>query len=343
MQYYTDGTDIIAIGTYGNRNTINKITFKDDTTKINKYAFGSCYALTSVTLPRSVISIDSSAFSGCHALAEVYNYSSYNVSSYFSYEKVIHTTNEQTKILKEDGMQYYDNGNGKYIALSPIDRSSIKEVNIKAGTIEINQRAFYECYNLTRVSLPNSVTSIGSSAFYDCSSLSSINIPEGVTSIGNNAFDGCSSLSSINIPDGVKSIGSSAFNDCSSLSSVVFGENSKLTSIGSSAFEGCDSLESITLPSSVKSIGFRAFYGCSNLTLDLTKVVWADLTLGSNSINPGSSTASVVIIVADNVSIDTVKTQLTTAVKYASSDTVQIKQGSTTYVWNGTAWAEQTA
>ncbi len=274
VQYYDDGTDIIAIGTFGNRNAINEITFKDGTTKINTYAFYQCYALTSVTLPSSVSEIVSSAFYNCYSLVEIYNYSSYNVSSYFNYEKVIHTTNEQTKILKEDGMQYYDNGNGTYIALSPIDRSSIKEVNIKAATTEINQHAFYNCGNLTRVSLP-----------------------EGVTSIGSRAFSGCSSLSSI------------------------------------------------TIPSTVSSIGSYAFHGCSNLTLDLTKVVWADLTLGSSLIHPSSSAALIVITVADNAPIDTVKTQLTTAVGSASSDTVQIKQGSTTYVWKGssTGWVEQTA
>ena len=268
VQYYTDGTDIIAIGTYGNRNVINEITFKDDTTKINEYAFDSCYALTSVTLPRSVISIGSSAFSSCCALAEVYNYSSLNITTgtgnnsngYVGYyAKVVHNLEvgaekPATKILKEDGMQYYDNGNGKYIALSQIDRSSIKEVNIKDGTTEINYRAFYVCYNLTSVSLPESVTSIGSFAFYYCHSLSSI---------------------------------------------------------------------------------------------DMTNVVdWDNLTLGSSSFQTdASSSAPTVITVAENAPIDTVKTKLTTAVRYASSDTIQIKQGTTTYIWKGssTGWDLQTA
>ena len=264
VQYYTDGTDIIAIGTFGNRNAINEITFKDDTTKINTYAFYQCYALTSVTLPSSVINIGSFAFTFCCALAEVYNYSSFlNITDNYSngyvgyYAKVVHNLEvgaekPATKILKEDGMQYYDNGNGKYIALSPIDRSSIKEVNIKAGTTEINQRAFYECYY---------------------------------------------------------------------------------------------ALTSVTLPSSVTSIGSSAFYACNNLTMDLTKVDWGSLTLGRLSISPSTSAALIVIIVAENAPIDTVKTQLTTAVEYASSDTIQIKQGSTTYVWKGssTGWVKQTA
>ena len=38
------------------------------------------------------------------------------------------------------------------------------------------------------------VTSIGNEAFYNCYSLTAINIPDGVTSIGNNAFQNCREL-----------------------------------------------------------------------------------------------------------------------------------------------------
>ena len=321
VQYYDDGTDIIAIGTYGNRNAINEITFKDGTTKINPYAFSGCRALTSVTLPSRVISIGTNAFSGCYALAEVYNYSSLNVSSYFNYEKVIHTTNEQTKILKEDGMQYYKNDNGTYIALSPIDRSSIKEVNIKAGTTEINQYAFYECYNLTRVSLPNSVTSIGSNAFSNCSSLSSITIPEGVKSIGSYAFYDCSSLSSISLPESVTSIGGNAFQ--------------------------YSSLSSITIPESVTSIGSGAFYDCSSLSsIDMTNVVdWNNLTLGSSSFKTNASTnAPTVITISSNANIQTVISKLTSSVIGSSmTNKIKLTNGTTNYVWNGSGWDLQTA
>ena len=55
----------------------------------------------------------------------------------------------------------------------------------------IGESAFYKCYGLTSVTIPNSVTSIGSSAFNYCTGLTSVTIPNSVTSIGDNAFDGC--------------------------------------------------------------------------------------------------------------------------------------------------------
>ena len=55
------------------------------------------------------------------------------------------------------------------------------------------------------------VTSIGASAFEACYDLTSITIPDSVTSIGFAAFRGCTGLTSITIPDSVISVGGSAF------------------------------------------------------------------------------------------------------------------------------------
>ena len=52
----------------------------------------------------------------------------------------------------------------------------------------IGNNAFYNCSDLTSVTIPNSVTSIGSEAFSHCKGLTSVTIPNSVTSIGNHAF-----------------------------------------------------------------------------------------------------------------------------------------------------------
>lgn len=50
---------------------------------------------------------------------------------------------------------------------------------------------------VTKVSIPNGVTSIGERAFLNYTSLTNVTIPEGVKSIGASAFDSCSNLASI--------------------------------------------------------------------------------------------------------------------------------------------------
>ena len=64
---------------------------------------------------------------------------------------------------------------------------------------------------VTKITIPEGVTSIGDWAFYECSSLTEITIPDSVTSIGDSAFDGCTSLTEITIPDSVTSIGDRVF------------------------------------------------------------------------------------------------------------------------------------
>ena len=128
----------------------------------------------------------------------------------------------------------------------------------------IGESAFNDCYGLTSVTIPNSVTSIGIDAFDDCFDLTSVTIGNSVISIGNNAFGDCYSLTSVTIPNSVTSIGDGAFNDCTGLTSVTIPNS--VTSIGSEVFEDCSSLISVTIPNSVTSIGEYAFYSCSSLT-----------------------------------------------------------------------------
>jgi len=160
--------------------------------------------------------------------------------------------------------------------------------------------------NMTRVTIPNSVTSIGNYAFYNCAGLTSITIPNSVTSIGQGAFFGCSGLTSItmpftgaalngtsnthfgyifgatsssgqnsSIPASLKtveitgnSITASAFSGCTGLTSVTIGNS--VTEIGECAFYNCTGLTSVTIGNSVTKIGKGAFFNCTGLTGSLT-------------------------------------------------------------------------
>jgi len=79
---------------------------------------------------------------------------------------------------------------------------------INGETVEIVNPSYYAAISPSpngNVAVPNTlggmpVTCIGDSAFYNCSDLTSVTIPNSITNIGPYAFESCSSLMSVTIP-----------------------------------------------------------------------------------------------------------------------------------------------
>ena len=125
------------------------------------------------------------------------------------------------------GLEYESLGDGT-CCVSGIGSCTDTEIVIPSTSPEgdivtsIGNSAFYRCYSLTSVVIPDSVTSIGDDAFFYCSSLTSVVIGDSVTSIGDCAFFYCSSLTSVVIPDSVTTIDNLAFSDCYRLKDVYY-------------------------------------------------------------------------------------------------------------------------
>jgi len=79
----------------------------------------------------------------------------------------------------------------------------------------------YINYNITSITIPESMTNIGKNAFYGMASLTNVVIPNSVTEIGERAFDGCISLQNIAIPNSVIKIHDNAFANCTSLTRIT--------------------------------------------------------------------------------------------------------------------------
>jgi hypothetical protein len=103
---------------------------------------------------------------------------------------------------------------------------------------------------LTTAVIKGSDTTIGTNCFFDCENLSSVTIEEGIQVIGSGSFEDCYSLESITLPNTIKLVRRRAFAGCIGLTSLVINEG--VTAIGQEVFNGCKSLVNLTLPSTLE-------------------------------------------------------------------------------------------
>jgi hypothetical protein len=281
---------------------LTSVTLSDEVTNIGAGAFQDT-ALASVTIPDSVTHIGSGAFQYCPLTA-------INVAlgnpAYSSVAGVLFNQSQTTLLEYPDGLggSYAIPASVLTIGATAFEYCSVTNVTLSLGLVDIESNAFTGC-PLTSIVIPNSVTNIGDEAFYDCFNLTNITMGSNVASIGNYAFSGVEQVTSdgeqpgyidvgcplisVTIPNSVTSIGANAFYSCVNLTNVTLGNG--VTSIGVSAFAGTR-LTSITIPNSVTSIGANAFYNCVNLT---------NVTLGNGVTSIGVSAFAGTPLTAINV------------------------------------------
>ncbi len=100
------------------------------------------------------------------------------------------------------------------IGTNAFDSYTFRKVDFTGSNIYlINNKAFYQCTELTTVILNEGINFIGESAFEGCINLSSIIIPSSVNKIDKYAFQGCSKLSNITFNGSLPQIDIEAFNN----------------------------------------------------------------------------------------------------------------------------------
>lgn len=190
-----------------------------------------------------------------------------------------------------------DNYNGDITIPAEVAVSNDKSDLLPVTSIGVD--AFYECSEVTAVTLPETIKRIERDAFSGCS-IKSIRIPAAVNWIGEGAFRWCvldkviipdilawckvdfesqeanpmphaqaiyndesEKITKLVIPDEISIIKPYAFMSCLSLEEIEFPEG--LTKIQDWAFYECTNLKHLEIPANVTSLGKFAFRGCEKL------------------------------------------------------------------------------
>lgn len=123
------------------------------------------------------------------------------------------------------------------------------EFNDRNRISVIPDSCFYNI-NITRVVIPEGVTSIEQNAFHSCNHLTSVTLPNSLVSIGLLAFHS-TAIRELEIPESVRIIQGHAFVNNNQLTSVTFIDNHDRGEVvvDGYAFSGCDNLNTININS----------------------------------------------------------------------------------------------
>ena len=268
----TIGNSVTSIGddAFCGCDSLMSVTIGNSVTSIGSYAFYNCSSLTSIVIPDSVTRLGAHALGGCNSLVSI---TVPFVSSSIGY--LFSTFQSAGSIAIK---YYYNEVNTSYYNTYYIP-SGLKSVTVTGGNIPY--KSFYDCDNITSITIGDSVTSIEERAFYDCNGLTSVTIGNSVTSIGSSAFYGCArlievyNLSSLSITAGSTSNGYvgcyakdiyTSFDTSSKLSTdsngyIIYTNGKEKILVGYSGNE-----TELTLPNDITEIYRYAFYNYASLT-----------------------------------------------------------------------------
>lgn len=269
--------DSILGGTFSDCPNLTKITIGEGLKYIGDKAFANS-PVKEANLPSTLRDISSTAFTGyssyCPFVNDIQPENHIRYIGKVAYQCVDrdleeYTIKDGTVTLADELFENWQGNATTFHIPASVEQigsrvfagTQIKTLPEMPGLKRIGDEAFYQCKNLKKVTIPETVEYIGGGAFYGCSNIWSLTY---------NAINAeCERLMESNIPlekivigDKVRRLPRGIF---SGREFTEVALPACLERIDESAFYGCKNLTTINLSDSIRYIGDNAFYGCSSL------------------------------------------------------------------------------
>ena len=248
----------------------------EDISKVCNRVFADCKSLKKLTInvADGSTSVSSALVKGCKNLQTVvFTGRTKNLTvieaAAFKETKNLNTISLPDTIKTISKEAFYDSGienihlpeNLRQIGTMAFAGSGLKDIVIPNKIKKLGDYAFYNCIELTAVTLPESVTKIPSGIFEDCCSLKTVNVPN-VDTICDHAFYGCKNLETFDFSK-LQSLDLMAF-AYTGIREAVFSD--KFSQLGISAFHHCKNLQTVDMKAcKIQEIPYQCFCFCKGL------------------------------------------------------------------------------
>lgn len=248
----------------------------EDISKVCNRVFADCKSLKKLTInvADGPTSVSSALVKGCKNLQTVvFTGRTKNLTvieaAAFKETKNLNTISLPDTIKTISKEAFYDSGienihlpeNLRQIGIMAFAGSGLKDIVIPNKIKKLGDYAFYNCIELTAVTLPESVTKIPSGIFEDCCSLKTVNVPN-VDTICDHAFYGCKNLKTFDFSK-LQSLDLMAF-AYTGIREAVFSD--KFSQLGISAFHHCKNLQTVDMKAcKIQKIPYQCFCFCKGL------------------------------------------------------------------------------
>ncbi len=267
---------IIDSNAFESCRNLTEVTFKEGLEYIYARAFADCEKLNNISLPNSLHFLMQDSFDNTAYYNDFNNwvdgkvlYLSDFLLEVNGYEGVLEIREgtkkiaadacmgekKITSVIMPEGITHIDYG--------AFSNCGLENINLPESLTVIDQLAFYQCSNLTKIKIGPNVKKISYQAFIRCSALATVEFSEGLEIIGQSAFESCTEIKEISIPNSVKTIEGWAFYDCNKLENLDLGNG--VERIEQDAFCDCNIIK-VIMPNSLNTLGWRAFADSYKLT-----------------------------------------------------------------------------